>query len=170
MSKWIFQKRSQPAYSIQKVPCVQSKENSIATLRQAIKLLDQQITEEVRELIKTQTVGVKASLSSHQNWFYRFQKKMYWPAIQEATSWHQNEILVLQRQRRKLEIELDLLTGQVWPKRIKRSIIYTTAIISSIIALWIMLMGIVAALYLIPLWASILVLYLLLKNRIRFWR
>ena len=132
---WIFQKNKNIT-SISKYKSNNDPKNLLINrITQEITKLDQKISNESKELLQTQVIGIKAALSMENNWLYKLQKKIYWPKIQNSVKWQRDNILQLYKERRRLQIELDRLTGRFWVKQIRQWITIALLIIICIFAI-----------------------------------
>ena len=163
MQFWFLKKKTQ-VYSIQKASVIRNKTKLIQNITKEIQEIDQKLAAEIKELMQTQAVGLKTALSKNKNWFDQLQKKIYWSRIKESLFWHRDQIIFLYREKRKLQIQLDRLNGRVWAKRIRSWIAILTLCIISFFAVWIVFMGIITTLYLLPLLVLVLVSYLFFQR------
>ncbi len=130
-----------------------------------INRIDNQIKSITQSLIDAQAVSIRSALSSNNNWYVNLQKKWFGGVIQHSLSWHRDELIFLYKERSKLQKELDKLNGKLWTKRITRWALILLLLIVSLFIFWIILMGFITAIYLLPIWGSILLAYILLKGR-----
>ena len=164
MWKRFFKKESE-TYAIDKYQSSENQNRIINHLNEKLLKIDQSITKASKELVNAQVVGIKIALSKNNNWFENFQKKAYSSNIEKSKSWHTKEIHYLIRERRQLQIKIDKLTGKYWIKRVLKWIYLLGVIIFIICGLSILLMGLVTTLFMIPVWGSILVFYIVYESK-----
>ena len=165
MAKWIFEKNSK-VYNINKYQSNKTqKDILIQNLTEEILKLEQKLSKEAKELFQTEVTGIKAAFSNDKSWLERLQKKLFRTKIENSAKWQRDHILQLYREKKNLQLQLDKLTGKFWRNRIRTW--FTIAIFSVLLVLivWVVFLGIMTALYLLPLWGSILIGYIFLKNR-----
>lgn len=145
-----------------------SKTKQINELTKKINFIDQSIIQATKELLETQKVGIKAAFSMDNNWINKVQSEWYKKVIKKSASWQSNHIWQLHQKRRVIQKQLDILNGQFWPKKIRRYLIFLALSILGITGIYIIIMGIFAALYLLPIWGTFTLIYLyLLSNKRR---
>ena len=140
----------------------QVKEDIANKLFCEIKNIDQRIAEVTKGLIDAQAVSIRSSLSSQNNLYVELQKKWFGSLIKKSVSWHSEELLFLYKERQKCQGKLDQIYGKVWTKRIRRWFILLLLVLFSLFIIWIILMGIITALYLLPIWGTIILAYFLI--------
>ncbi len=164
MKNWFLKKNSN-VYSLQKLETFTNKEELINKLKIEIEKVDASLSNATSELIRAQTIGIKIALSRNNNWIDQLQKKAYWSNIQNSASWHREKILHLYQERRTLQIKLDKLTGKYWSKQILNLLKLIGLGVTIIFALWLTMMGIMATIFLLPLFALILLGYFIVLNK-----
>jgi len=152
-------KRRRNNYSIQKLNHV-NNHAVIEELHKQLWSLNQKISETKQELLKVHAAGIKAALSKNNNWFDKLQKEIYLPTIQKSSSFHRNRLFFLQKEEKSVQAQLDRLNGQFWKKKIIRWIRFSLICIMSIFTGWLLLLGLMMTLYLLPLFVTILLMYL----------
>lgn len=162
MIKTFFKKRKTSS-SIQKLDVDEKKIDLINYLNQEISKLDEVIKEEAKSLYQVERVRMKATLSS-ENWFLRLQKKMYWSQIEDSASWHREQIVGHYKEKRKLQFQLDKLTGKLWIKQINQWLLIIIIILICLLIFGLTIISLVTSLYLIPIWAGILICYRLYQK------
>ena len=164
MRNWIHQKNKK-VFSINKYqPNNTQKEILIQKITQEILKIDQKISKEAKDLFQTEVTGIKAALSNNISWLDRLQNKFYRSKIQDSAKWQRDQIRQLYQEKLKLQLQLDRLTGRFWIKQIRKWLTLFILIIVFIFAIWVIFMGIITTLYLLPIWGSILIAYLFFKN------
>ena len=165
MPSWFFQKNKQVS-SIQKYRSDDFRNANIQMIQTQIDNLEEKIRLLTKDLINAQAIGIKIALSPNSNWLQSIQNRLYRNASQESVSWHKERIFLLTKERKSLIFKLERLTGRYWINRIKEwMIIFITACLILLI-IGITFMGLIAALYLLPIWASMIFLYFLFKRKI----
>ena len=166
MQNCIFQKNNK-VYSISKYKTNNTpKDILIQKITQEIFKLDQKISKEAKELFQTEITGIKTALSNNTNWLDRFQKNFYRSNILDSAKWQRSQIRQHYQEKRKLQLQLDKLTGKFWVKQIRKWLTIIIITIIFILAIWVIFMGIITTLYLLPIWGSILIVYLYLKKKL----
>jgi len=145
--------------SIQRVDLADEKLSRAERLRSQLSSLDLQMQEIGRTLIEAQAVSFRSMLSGSPGLLGDLKRRVYGSAAQHSANWHRNRLLELSRQRREIQSQLDRLTGQYWPKRIRRWLAWLAIFAALSAALVVMVMGLAMALYLLPLWGMLLVAY-----------
>ncbi len=164
MQNWPFQ-RNQKVYSINKYQYNDTpKDILIQKITQEISRLDQKISKEAKELFQTEVTGIKAALSSNTSWIDKLQAKFYRSKIQNSAKWQRDQVRRLYQEKQRLQSQLDRLTGKFWIKKIRKWLAIIMLLILFIFAIWIIFMGLITTLYLLPLWGSILIGYLFFKR------
>ena len=164
MLNW-FLKRESKTYAIEKFKSFHSKESLQKELTNEISRIDQAIARATKELLQTQAVAVKAALSRNNSLLYRIQKKLLWSQVQDSSSWHRTKIIQLHQERWQLQTQLDRLTGKFWRKQIQKWLLIILLGAISIFAVWIIIMGFIATLYLLPIWGSILLAFIFFQRK-----
>ncbi len=164
MQIWFLSPKKR-TYSIKKISSFNSKGIQIQKLNEEIYRIDQQLSKETKELLKAQTIVFKAAFSNKSYWHNRFLTKVYWSKAKETAEWYRNQIFLLFKEKRKLEIQLDLLTGKYWIKQLRKWLLIILSGTITIFIVWIILLGILTSLYLMPIWGSILLLYFFFQKR-----
>ncbi len=161
-----FLSRKPRSSSIQKIDVTGDRTYQMKDLKDQIDSLDREIYEVTQALVQAQLVRLRTSFSQNTNWLGNLQQRWYQASSRESASWHKDRLLFLQQKRRKLKYQLEHLTGAYWPNQLRRLIAIAALVIILALGIWILFMGMITALYLLPIWGSILIIYLLLKQRI----
>ena len=164
MLNWFLRKESK-TYAIEKFKSFNSKESLEKELTNEIWKIDQGIARATKELLQAQAVAVKATLSRNNSLLYRIQKKLYWSQVQDSASWHRAKIIQLSQERWQLQTKLDRLTGRFWRKQIQKWLLILLLGAITIFGLWIVIMGFIATLYLLPIWISILLTIIFFQRK-----
>ena len=165
MQNWIFSKNKK-IYSINKYQSSnKQKELIVERLNQEILKIDRKLSKETQELLQTEVTGIKAALSNQNNWLHRLQKKFYWQTIQNSAKWQRGHVQKLYQERRSLQTQLDRLSGKFWIKQIRYWLGIAILAMVIIFAAWIVFMGMLTTLYLLPIWGSVLIVYLYFQKK-----
>ncbi len=134
-------------------------------LKQQLILIEQEISEITSSLINAKAVSFRSSISRNNNWLANLQQNMVISAANKSAKWHEDRLISLHKEHKRLKILLEKVTGKFWSNEIRRwlALISITLIGLSIIGL--MLMGLMTVLYLLPIWGSILIIFLLIKQK-----
>ena len=161
--KYYLNWRRRNSSSIEKVNII-TNNILIKDLTKRLEKLNQEIGQTTKELLEVQTAGIRATLTGNNSWINKIQKRIYWSTIEKSSSFHKERLISLQRERTKVEMQLDRLNGQFWSKRIKRWVGLFLIFVIMIFALWILLLGLLATLYVLPIWGLILLTYLFFQK------
>ena len=120
----IFPWKRRNQYSIQKFNSFKSQ-NIIDSLSKELRKIDQDISQASQDLFEVQAAKIRATFSGNANWFNKLQKEIYWSTIQKSSSFNQQRLINLYKERREVQNKLDRASGQFWKKRIFRWLTYT---------------------------------------------
>ena len=137
-------------------------------IRMQLNVIDNTIGEVTKALLEAHAVSLKSAFSFQNNWLSKLQRKIFLSAANESASWHRDRLFELHKKRKLLQDELDKINGVFWSKKIiyfSKLIILVSTII---LILWIIFMGILTALYLLPIWGTILLAYIFTKRKSTF--
>ena len=137
----------------------------VQSLQARLERLERQIGETSRALIQAQAVSVRSMLSSSSDFLGGVQKKIVESSARNSVSWHQSRLLEMTQERRELQDQLDRLTGQVWPKRLRRWLLWAGIGAAIIVASTVFVMGVFTAIYLLPIWGTLLLVLFLLQRK-----
>ncbi len=160
---------SKKTYSIQRVDQYQN-ENSITALIERVKYLELQIAEVNKAILEAQVVRIRSLFSKEKNFLIGIQKRMVESNVERSMKWHLYRLSELKKEQRDVQYKIDLFTGQIWPKRMAGLIRLLLYMISTLIVLAILIMGIFAAIYLIPIIGIIIFTFIIfnrLSNRVK---
>ena len=127
-----------------------SNQYTVDSLTSRIRSLDNQIAELNRTIFEAQSVRFRSLLSLKKNIFEGFKQKMLESSLRNSVSWHQNRLLEISAERKKLQEYLERLTGQYWPNQFKRFLRWLLLWIAFIAMCTVLVMGLFAALYALP--------------------
>ena len=137
----------------------------VQSLQARLERLERQIGETSRALIQAQAVSVRSMLSGSSDFLGGVQKKIVESSARNSVSWHQSRLLEMTQERRELEDQLDRLTGQVWPKRLRLWLLWTAIGAAIIVASTVFVMGVFTAIYLLPIWGTLLLVLFLFQRK-----
>ncbi len=126
--------------------------------------IEREINVVIKNLIEAQAIGIKSWMSNETSLMGSVKSKWYRSAARESANWHSKRLIELQKDKRRLQIELEIVTGRYWPNQIRRWIKMATLILLGIFLVWVFLMGLIAAIYLIPIWISIVIIYYFIRR------
>ena len=165
MPNWILRKNKN-VYDIDRYQSNNtSKDFIIQKITQDILKIDQKISKEAKDLFQTEVAGIKAAFSSNNSWLDRLQKNIYRSKIQNSAKWQRDQIRQLYQEKQKLQLQLDRLTGKFWIKQLQKWLTLFIFTVLVIFAIWIIFMGLVTTLYLLPIWGTILITYLFFQRK-----
>ena len=171
-NKKIIKKTSTIPTMIQKKSAIQRYENSsgkqnlIKNLRIELEIIDKEIFAIMSGLLEAQKVQIKSTLSQDKNWITKLQKKWVLSAASKSAGWHKERLSFLIKQRKKIQIRIDKLTGDYWPKKIRIFFFLSAIIVVLIIFIALTMMSIMMAIYLMPVWIILIITYLFSKKNI----
>ena len=134
-------------------------------INHAIIEIDKKISENSKALFEAQIVKLRSTFSKSNNFIETIGRNMYKTKLEESINWHQKKIKELYFKRRELQIKLEKLKGIFWLNQIKRFLIITLIIFSTLLSLLIFLSGFIIILYLLPLIILIFLGYLLISKK-----
>ncbi|AAP99763.1 MULTISPECIES: hypothetical protein [Prochlorococcus] len=140
--------------------------NPVQSLIQEIKEIDSQIQLTSRAIFEAQIVRLRSLFSNQKNLFMGFQKRIIESSANTSAQWHQSQLIALNHERKKLQIELDKLTGRTWQRRFQNWWQSFVVISMLFISISFLIMGLFAALYLLPI-LVMLILGFLILNKMR---
>ncbi len=166
MIRWIPKQKSKST-AITKVSFSNNDEGLSQQLQSRLNDIDKKIKHIGNELIKAQAVALQTMFTTKKNWFANLQNEWYQAAAKKSADWHRGQLQVLYAERRQINIQLAKVNGTFWRMKIRQVLTIMGFIGMSLLIIWIMLMGFIAAIYLIPIWASMVLFYILIKNQIK---
>ncbi len=141
------------------------KDILIQKITQEILKLERKITQEARDLLQTEVTGIKAALSRNNSWLNRLQNKVYRSRIENSAKWQRDQIKQLYHEKVKLQVQLDRLQGKFWINQVRKWLTFVLFAMLLIFAIWVIFMGVITTLYLLPIWGSILITYLFYQRK-----
>ncbi len=143
-------------YSIQKIDYYNDN-YSVEKLANKIKSLEVQINESNQAILQAQVVRIRSMFSRETNLLAGLQRSLVESQTSNSINWHIKNLYTLKEEKRNAQRKLDILTGQVWQKRIKNLISWLFIILSVFISIVILIMGIFAAIYSLPFLITLLI-------------
>ena len=137
----------------------------VQSLQARLERLERQIGETSRALIQAQAVSVRSMLSGSSDFLGGVQKKIVESSARNSVSWHQSRLQEMAQERKELQDQLDRLTGQVWPKRLRRWLLWAGIGAAIIVACTVFVMGVFTAIYLLPIWGTLLLALFLFQRK-----
>ncbi len=134
-------------------------------LIQQLEKIDAQIKATNQELLKAQSVNLRSYVSSRESLWGNLQRNMHRNAAQESITWHWKQLKKLIRVRLYTQEKLDRITGKYWPKKIRLYVNLICLAMLIFFLIGIILMGIMTAIYLLPIWGSLALIYFLSKKK-----
>ncbi len=164
MRIWFLPKTSNNS-SIKPYNASDDEKSLSKNLKKHIRQLELQISESTKNIFEAQLVGLRATLDRNSGLLHSVKKKWYKSAVETSTTWHTERLIALYQEKQSLQDQLDRLEGKFWIKRIRKWILYLLSGIVLIFMIWILFMGLITAIYLMPLWISIVVVYIFLHRK-----
>ncbi len=159
----MFSRKSKIKSSIQRFEKSHSS-NDINFLLEKIQQLDSQISETSKAILQAQAVRIRSAFSRNNGFLGGIQKKLVDSSAENSLIWHQQKLIDLNSERRNAQTRLDQLTGQVWPKRFLKWLIFIVIWVTFLFISLIVLMGFFAALYFLPFVALMLFVFFIIKQ------
>ena len=151
------------SYAIQKKSRNQENQQE-KFLTNRIKIIDLEIKATSKALFDAQLVKLRSLIGSRSSFLGSLQHKFIESNIEKSLNWHQSQLRELIQSRKALQKDLDKLTGKVWSKRLQKSLIFLLIGVTTLLSIFILLMGIFAAFYLLPFLCLIVLAFLTLKK------
>ena len=161
MNIWFRRKQS---YSISKYSKEFNNAGEISELMKELEIIEQKIQYLTQELLKAQAVGIKSALFPSNNWIDGLKRNIYGNAANESIKWHKERLETLYLDRKVTVRMLERKTGTFWKNRIGRWCKYVIIVAITIFVVWILFIGFMTALYLLPIWGTMVLLYFFLKK------
>ncbi len=151
-SKLVKLQKVEAAYNIKDI------EEELDSIEKEIKLTTQ-------EIFKAHIVRLRSLFTKETNIIGGFKRKIVESKATTSAEWHQKKLVFLNQQKVRLVIELDRLTGKTWIRRIKSWIKIISLILTLLFSFLLIIMAILTALYLLPIFAIIILAFLIFKNK-----
>ena len=166
MFKKIFIRRNRNL-SIQRFDPNNSNSVTIEKVENKLVTLDKELKELTGGLLQAQVVRIRSGLDSRKGFVGTIQKNVYRKAANEAVGWHSKQISILIKERYQVEEKLDRLKGVFWYKRIKKLLSLLLLVAIGVVLTWIAILGLITAIYILPIILSILALYFIVKKQLK---
>ena len=150
---------------IQKYVPIQSKQEKIKNLTIELFEIEQQISETTQELLEVQMVALRARWTKNNSLYNNLKEKFYSKAIKASSYAHRERLIFLHKRRTQLKDQLDKLNGQYWANKAKRWLKFILIAGIFLFAFWLIFISIIATLYLLPIWLTILFLYIYFQRK-----
>ena len=137
---------------------------SIEDITNKLKDVEHQIGLTTKAILQAQLVRVRSIFTKDTNLLMGFQRKFVESSANSSAQWHQNQLLLLQSKRRRLQIELDRLTGKTWQRRVSNWVRLISISTIILFAFSIIIMGLFTALYLLPIFAMLILGFVMLQK------
>ena len=157
-------KRNNQVSAIVLAEDLDKRNDTALLLQQKLNIIDQKLSKVASELLEAQTVSLRSRFSSNVGLFNSLRKQWVTSAANESAQWHKDRLIALRKERKQIQTELDKVSGNFWTNRIKTwaYIAITFCIICFFV--WVLFLGLITAIYFLPIWGSILFIYLFLKK------
>ncbi len=133
-------------------------------IKKQLFIIEEQLKITIRDLWNAQLVSIRSTLSKQNGLLYSLQSTLYRNAANNSAKFHIKQLIDLQRQRRILQRELDYYSGTLWKKKLITILTYLILTGISLFILWLLIMGLITAIYLLPVWGSIILIYWLTRK------
>ncbi len=142
-----------------------SKVIEAENLQRKIQELDTKIEFYTKCFTEAQGINIRSYLNQNNGLFNRMQTQFYRKMAQNSSSWYLSELKDLLNKRSKFQKQYDILIGVYWIKLIKRLFSLLLLAISLMSLLFLVLMGIITALYLLPIIIIFSIIFFYLKKK-----
>ena len=146
----MFFKNPKRHYSIQKLKPY-NKTDYLQSLTEQLNQIDRQIEITNKAILDAQVVKFRYLFSTNNNFFLGLQKKMIESNVNKSLQWHLLDLKDLRGKRRKVQTSIDILTGNVWSRRIRNLSKFLLLISILLTSTAIFIITIFASISLIPL-------------------
>ncbi len=140
------------------------KANTIKNLFKSIERLDQEIKFTSNALLEAQIVRIRSIFSRDNNILSNLQRRVVESTASSSVQWYQQELSILYKKRRGLQLELDRITGKRGIRRLQNYFKKGVAISLLLLAISFVIMGIFATLYLLPIFLMIALVLILIQR------
>tara|TARA_Y100001968_G_scaffold333927_1_gene401229 strand:- start:18041 stop:18514 length:474 start_codon:yes stop_codon:yes gene_type:complete len=147
-----------------KISSLSRIDNSIESIKNRIDKLDQQIADLTKEIFNAQLVRARSMFSANTNFIQGFQKRIVESSVNNSLEWHKLRLREISNERNMLQDQLDRYTGKFWSKKIRKFFLFIVAWTFLALLFSVILLGFVAALYLLPVLALIVFSYIIIKK------
>ncbi|MFL0729430.1 MAG: hypothetical protein AB8B37_06825 [Prochlorococcus sp.] len=140
-------------------------QQSVEDLRLHMARIDHEIRDTQHNYIAAQAVSIRTQLSGPNGFWLNLQKRRHYSEAQGSAQWHWHHLQELIKIRIRLNQQIDRLTGQLWPKRIRFWFTLFSLLLFGLAGLGLLFLSLITAIYLIPVWLSMLLIYYILTKR-----
>ncbi|WP_152557530.1 MULTISPECIES: hypothetical protein [unclassified Prochlorococcus] len=156
-------KRTQ-SYSLVKVERDEAK-SSVKRTIDKIHSIDKEIEITSKAIIQAQAVRMRSFFAKDNNLLIGLQKKFTESTAATSAQWHQKQLIELYQERRELQFHLDRLTGNAWKRRLITWFRLFLGFMGISLIIFILFMGLIAAIYLLPIFAMIVIILFIVNKR-----
>ncbi len=159
-------RRRNRVYSIKRFEGNPSSDD-IKSINWRLKEIEREIQITSQAILEAQLVKFRSIFFKSNNLFDGFQKRIVESSVNTSVQWHQQKLMELRKEKVKLQLNLDQLTGKGWERKTLRLIRITFIVIGLLISFLFLILGIFAALYLLPIFIMLLFSFMILKTIIK---
>ena len=129
--------------------------------------IDREIAENSKALLETQIVKFRTIFSKPNNLIEKMGRNIYKNQIEDSINWHQKKLKDLYFQRRRMQIQLEKITGIFWMNRIKRILTLILLGFLLLVSIVLFITGLLAMIYSLPFLILIFIGYIFLRKNIK---
>ncbi len=148
--KYIFRSNA-----LAKIDNLTTKEICILNLQKNIQEIDKEIANLASGIFEASLVKFRIAFDNNRGILGNLQKRIYSSAAEQSVSWHSHKLTSLIKERKEKKKKLEKIQGVYWFKKIKKLFALTLIGLGLLILGWIAILGLVTAIYLLPIWLSI---------------
>ncbi len=137
---------------------------SVEDITEKLENIEKEIQITTQEIFQAQIVRFRSIFTRESNLIDGFKRKIVESTANTSSQWHQKQLILLNHQRRNLQIELDRLTGRTWHRRINTWIRIISLSFIILFSFSLIIMGLLTALYLLPIFAMLILGFILIKK------
>ncbi len=155
--------RNTRVYSIKKYDGSYSA-GDIQSIIKRLNEIDRQIQFANKSIVEAQLVRFRSLFFKSNNILDGFQKRIVETSADKSVQWHLKELFELRGERRKLQLNYDRLTGKAWQRKLIKLIQLISIGLILLIAISFIILGLFAALYLLPVFLMLILGFLILQK------
>ena len=129
--------------------------------------IDREIAQNTKALFEAQIVKFRSTFSQPNNIIEKMGKNIYKNQIEDSINWHQQKLKDLYFERKRIQIQLEKITGSFWINRIKRSLVLVLLGFLLLVSIFILISGFLAMIYSLPFLILIFMVYILSRKNIK---
>lgn len=129
--------------------------------------IDKEIAQNSKALFEAQLVKFRTTFSKSHNLIEKMGKNIYKNQIEESINWHQQKLKDLYFDRRRIQIQLEKMTGRFWINRIKRILTLLLLGFLLLLSIFILISGFLAMIYSLPFLILIFIIYIFSRKNIK---